>query len=119
MAEFIRRRQGKCGPYVGMSGKGNLPGGREDANPTCVSRFRGEHECALGEIELSGNPLHLLFRKPIGLGKHRKLIAAEAGVGKNVADVVTIAHNLWWFIVSPWNAGLNTRFSGASPLTIH
>jgi hypothetical protein len=70
-----------------MSGKGNLPGGREDTNLTGVPRLRGEHECAFGEIELTGNSLHLLVRKPIGLGQHRKLIAAEACVGKDVAYV--------------------------------
>src|SRR5262249_45633505 len=60
LTEFIRRRQSKCGPDVGMSGKGNLPGGREDANPTGIPRLRGEYECTFGEIELPGNPLHLL-----------------------------------------------------------
>ena len=86
-----------------MTGEGHLDRGREDAHLAGMTGLGRKHECALGEVELPGDLLHLPVRESAGLGQHRQLIAAEAGVGEDVADEVAVAHGrLILLPVTPW-----------------
>jgi hypothetical protein len=51
---------------------------------------RREHERALGEVELVGDPLHLGFRQAARVGQHGERVAAEAPVGEHVAGDETV-----------------------------
>ena len=92
LSELARRRQGEGGADVGMAGERHLGGPREDADLASMSGSGREHEGGLGQVELLGDLLHLLIAQPLGLGQDSKLIAAEARVGEDIAEVVVVTH---------------------------
>jgi hypothetical protein len=53
---------------------------------------RRQHEDRLREVELAGDPLHVLARDPLGLRKDGERIAPERAVGEDVGGQIAVAH---------------------------
>src|SRR5205814_1586796 len=70
---------------IGMAGKRHLGAWRENAHRRGVRRiFRGQHEGGFRKVELRGDGLHLLCRKPFRVQHNGERIAAELTVGEDV-----------------------------------
>jgi hypothetical protein len=91
-AELAQRGQHEGSPDVRMPGERDLPAGGEDAHAPVVALLGGEHERRLGVVELPGDLLHLGVAETLGIQHHRQRVAAEPGVGEDIAGDETAAH---------------------------
>src|SRR5687767_13964523 len=79
--------------HRGMSGKRKLYARREDPELARVRRIlRRQHEHRLRIVELTGDLLHSRFRDSAGVGKNRKLVAAENVIGEYVEGMEAVFH---------------------------
>jgi hypothetical protein len=83
-------RQHEGSADIGVAGEGHLGLGGEDADLGGVSGVLGrQHERRFGQVELGGDGLHALGRKPPhrtgdGIGHDGQRIAAELAVGEDI-----------------------------------
>ena len=82
---FALLRQNIRGADIGMPGERQFGARREDAHLRGVCLLaRWQHEGCLGEVELTGDGLHLRAAQSLAIRDDRERIAAEFAVGKDV-----------------------------------